>query len=174
VSRILKYQRITLLLRSAGFGSQKVCERLIRAGRVHRNGQPVGDPQGRAEPARDQIAIDGVPDEAALEALRKGVVVKGEATRPAVAELLTGGEMRDIPSRSEPIRYRVSIPTAWLRIVLTEGRKRQVRHMTAAVGYPTLRLIRIAIGPVELGHLEPGEWRDLDERELRALAATLG
>jgi 23S rRNA pseudouridine2457 synthase len=72
-----------------------------------------------------------------------------------------------------PIRYRKSVPTAWLRLVLTEGQKRQARRMTAAVGHPTLRLVRIGIGPLELGSLQPGEWRELAPGELDALRTAL-
>ena len=69
-----------------------------------------------------------------------------------------------------PIRFRKNVPTAWLRLTLREGRNRQVRRMTAAVGYPTLRLVRVAIGPIALGGLEPGHWRELTGAELEALA----
>ncbi len=118
------------------------------------------------------VQVEGVPDEAALERLRAGVLVKGERTREAEAELLSEEPL--LPPRNPPIRYRASIPTAWLRVVLREGRKRQVRHMTAAVGHPTLRLIRVAIGPLTLGDLQPGQWRELGEAELTALARSLG
>jgi 23S rRNA pseudouridine2457 synthase len=129
------------------------------------------------------VQVEGVPGPEALDALRSGVIVKGERTAPAEVELLTTEP--PLPPRSTPIRYRASIPTAWLRIVLREGRKRQIRHMTAAVGHPTLRLVRIAIGPLTLwgvaGHdwpragpatlpaLEPGQWRDLTPDELASL-----
>jgi 23S rRNA pseudouridine2457 synthase len=115
--------------------------------------------------------VEGVPDAAALEKLRRGVMVKGEMTAPAEVELLDGEPA--LPPRPVPIRYRAEIPTCWLRIVLREGKKRQVRHMTAAVGYPTLRLVRIAIGPLELGSLLPGEWRDLTPAELSLLRKQL-
>jgi 23S rRNA pseudouridine2457 synthase len=70
-----------------------------------------------------------------------------------------------------PIRFRKLVPTAWLRLTLREGRNRQVRRMTAAVGFPTLRLVRVAIGPIELGDLAPGQWRELTAQERRALEA---
>jgi 23S rRNA pseudouridine2457 synthase len=82
-------------------------------------------------------------------------------------------EKPDLDPRSVPIRHRKTVPTAWLRLVLTEGRKRQVRRMTAAVGHPTLRLVRVGIGPLELGNLQPGEWRELAPGELDALRAAL-
>jgi 23S rRNA pseudouridine2457 synthase len=108
--------------------------------------------------------VEGTPDAEALRRLRAGVTVKGEMTAPAEVELLAGEP--PLPPRSVSIRERANIPTSWLRIVLREGKKRQVRHMTAAVGYPTLRLVRIAVGPLALGELQPGEWRDLTTDEL--------
>jgi len=117
------------------------------------------------------VQVENIPDPAALDQLRRGVVVKGKRTRPAEVELLA--EEPDLFPRSQPIRYRRNIPTTWLRVVLREGRKRQVRRMTAAVGYPTLRLIRVAIGPVALGNLLPGQWRDLQPAELAALGSSL-
>ncbi len=118
------------------------------------------------------VQVEGEPDEEALAALRRGVVVKGRRTAPAEVELLA--EEPSLPPRAVPIRHRKTVPTAWLRIVLREGRKRQVRHMTAAVGHPTLRLVRVAIGPLALGDLQPGQWRELTEAELAALREMLG
>lgn len=115
--------------------------------------------------------VEHLPNRAALEKLRRGVMVKGRQTRPAQVELLPHAP--ELFPRSQPIRYRKSIPTAWLKITLREGRKRQVRRMTAAVGHPTLRLVRIAIGPIALGRLQPGQWRDLTPAELQALWAAL-
>jgi len=117
--------------------------------------------------------VEGIPDDQALAQIARGVMVKGHRTKPAEVELLTGPQEPQVPPRSVPIRYRANIPTAWLRIVLREGRKRQIRHMTAAVGYPTLRLIRTAIGPIRLNDLASGEWRDLTKQELDALARML-
>ncbi len=113
------------------------------------------------------VQVENIPEAKALNQLRQGLLVKGQQTRPAEVELLPV-EPQIFP-RSEPIRYRKSIPTAWLKIVLSEGRKRQVRRMTAAVGHPTLRLIRIAIGPISLDNLIPGQWRDLTKQELKSL-----
>ena len=74
-----------------------------------------------------------------------------------------------LPDRPVPIRFRKNVPTAWLRLVLREGRNRQVRRMTAAIGHPTLRLVRVAVGPITLDGLEPGRWRDLTPEEVAAL-----
>jgi 23S rRNA pseudouridine2457 synthase len=115
--------------------------------------------------------VENIPDGAALDQLRRGVVVKGKRTRPAEVKRLS--KEPDLFSRSQPIRYRENIPTAWLEITLREGRKRQVRRMTASVGYPTLRLIRIAIGSITLSSLTPGQWRDLTGAELKTLWACL-
>ena len=115
--------------------------------------------------------VENIPDAIALDRLRRGVVVKGQRTRPAQAELLP--DEPDLFPRPEPIRYRQNIPTAWLKITLREGRKRQVRKMTAAVGHPTLRLIRVAIGPLALDKLTPGQWRELTAAELKILWAGL-
>lgn len=104
--------------------------------------------------------VEGIPDERAFQQLRDGVQIWDDfRTRPAQARMLDGEPK--LPPRNPPIRYRVAIPTAWIEIVLTEGRNRQVRRMTAAVGFPTLRLVRVAIGKLTLGTLKPGEWREL-------------
>lgn len=107
--------------------------------------------------------IERVPDEAALARLREGVTLPDGLTRPAQADLLPTEP--ELPPRVPPIRFRKQVPTAWLRLTLTEGRNRQVRRMTAAVGFPTLRLVRVAIGPITLDGLAPGEWRDLTAAE---------
>jgi len=111
--------------------------------------------------------VERVPTAEAVEALRRGVVLNDGPTRPAGAELLDGPP--DLPERPVPIRFRKNVPTAWLRLTIREGRNRQVRRMTAAVGFPTLRLVREAVGPIRLGDLAPGEWRDLTADERRAL-----
>lgn len=111
--------------------------------------------------------VERIPDEDALQALRSGVVVRGKVTRPARAELLD--DEPDLPPRDPPIRERKTVPEAWVRITLWEGRNRQVRRMTAAVGHPTLRLVRVAIGPITLEPLKVGEWRPLTDGEVRAL-----
>lgn len=113
------------------------------------------------------VQVEGIPNECALNTLRSGVVIKGQATRPAKVDILTEPIVAPRPT---PIQYRHNVPTTWLQVVLREGHKRQLRHMTAAVGCPTLRLIRIAIGPVHLANLEAGAWRDLCEEEMQALS----
>ena len=112
------------------------------------------------------VQVERVPDESAMERLRQGVVIQGKRTRPAHVTLLEA-EPQILP-RSIPIRFRKSVSTAWLRIEISEGMNRQIRRMTAQVGHPTLRLIRVAIGPVSLGDLPIGRWRDLEETELQA------
>src|SRR5262249_21197030 len=97
------------------------------------------------------VQVERVPSQDALESLRRGIVLRDGPTRPAEVVLLD--EAPALPDRAVPIRFRKSVPTAWLRLVLREGRNRQVRRMTAAVGYPTLRLVRVGIGPIELSGL---------------------
>jgi len=108
--------------------------------------------------------VERVPDDTAVKRLQQGVLLKGVSTRPAEVQVLP--EAPAFPDRPVPIRFRKSVPTAWLRITLREGMNRQVRRMTAVVGHPTVRLIRMAIGPVVLGDLQPGHWRELTSREL--------
>ena len=111
--------------------------------------------------------VERIPDAGALDALRSGVILKDGLTRPAEVELLP--EEPNLPDRSVPIRFRKNVPTAWVRLVLREGRNRQIRRMTAAVGFPTLRLVRVASGSVGLGDLQPGFWADLTPEELSSL-----
>ncbi|HET8726585.1 MAG TPA: pseudouridine synthase [Alphaproteobacteria bacterium] len=116
------------------------------------------DPRHR-HPRRYLAQVEGVPDDEALERLRAGVVIGGYSTRPCVAERLAEEPL--LPPRDPPIRYRKSVPTSWLRLTLTEGKNRQVRRMTAAIGHPTLRLVREAIGLLTLAGLNPGDWREI-------------
>ena len=254
LSRVAGVWPLPRVLSAAGAGPRNKCDGIVRGGRVTVNGRVVRDPEGRADPFRDRIVLDGralsldnacrylllnkpygvlcaftdpegrptladfvdvpdvyaagrldfdseglllltsdgwlihrlghpryrhpktylaqvehIPDAGALAALRAGVMVKGRRTAPSRVALLDS-EPKLLP-RPVPIRYRKTVPTAWLRLALTEGRKRQVRHMTAAVGHPTLRLVRIGIGPLELGELQPGEWRELSPVELASLGA---
>jgi 23S rRNA pseudouridine2457 synthase len=113
------------------------------------------------------VQVERVPDDEALERLRRCVLLRDGPTRPAEVNLLT--EPPELPDRPVPIRFRKSVPTAWLELTLREGRNRQVRRMTAAVGHPTLRLVRVAIGPITLGGLSPGQWRELSASERQAL-----
>lgn len=101
--------------------------------------------------------VDGQITPDALRQLSTGVAIKSYRTKPCKAELATPPD--NLWERVPPIRYRAAIPTSWVKLTLIEGKNRQVRHMTAAVGFPTLRLIRIQIGDLSLDGLQPGEWR---------------
>jgi 23S rRNA pseudouridine2457 synthase len=105
------------------------------------------------------VQVEGQPSEAALKSLQAGVVIEGKRTLPAQAVPFPEGD--NLPPRPVPIRIRKSLPVSWLKLTLIEGRNRQVRKMTAAVGHPTLRLIRQSIGPFTLANLEPGQWREI-------------
>lgn len=113
------------------------------------------------------VQVERIPDAAALTQLRQGVIIENYRTRPALVELLSVEP--PLPPRDPPIRFRKSVPTAWLEMSLTEGRNRQVRRMTAKVGFPTLRLVRVAIAGLSLAGLQPGQWRDLTSDELKLL-----
>jgi 23S rRNA pseudouridine2457 synthase len=107
------------------------------------------------------VQVEGEPDEARLDALRRGVDLNDGPTLPAQARRI------DAPAlwpREPPVRFRKTVPDAWLELTIREGRNRQVRRMTAAVGLPTLRLVRAAIGPHRLDGLPPGRWRDTGVR----------
>ena len=106
--------------------------------------------------------VENVPSEDALAALRRGVDLGDFVTRPAGARLIA--EPANLWPRDPPIRYRAKIPTAWVELTLREGKNRQVRRMTARVGFPTLRLVRASIGRVAINGLAPGEWREVDAR----------
>ena len=108
--------------------------------------------------------VEGVPTEAALTALRSGVDLGDFKTIPADARLID--EPANLWRRDPPIRYRAKIPTTWLELTLREGKNRQVRRMTAKVGFPTLRLVRAAIGQVSVASLAPGSWREIDAASL--------
>ncbi|HTX19782.1 MAG TPA: pseudouridine synthase [Bacteroidota bacterium] len=118
------------------------------------------------------VQVEGIPTKTELKGLRDGVGVQGKVTRRAEVKLV--GEPLEIPPRVPPIRVRKTIPTSWIEITLREGRNRQVRHMTAAVGHPTLRLIRVGIGDLDLSGLAPGKSRKLTSQEIEALKQGLG
>jgi 23S rRNA pseudouridine2457 synthase len=103
------------------------------------------------------VQVEGDPNERALDRLRRGVRLRDGMTLPAEVSLIGPP---DIWPREPPIRFRRNIPAAWLELTITEGRNRQVRRMTAAIGHPTLRLIRIRIARWELGSIKPGEWKE--------------
>ncbi|MBT0959313.1 pseudouridine synthase [Alphaproteobacteria bacterium KMM 3653] len=102
--------------------------------------------------------VEGEPDIAALQKLRRGVQLKDGMTRPAKADLIAPPE---VWPRNPPVRVRKTVLDSWISLTITEGKNRQVRRMTAAVGFPTLRLIRASIGPYSLEGLEPGVWREV-------------
>lgn len=110
------------------------------------------------------VQVEGIPQPEQLDRLESGVEIKGRRTRRCQATVV---EDPNLPPRRKPLTPHAE--TRWLRIVLREGMKRQVRHMTAAVGLPTLRLVRVAIGPLELGELQPGDWRYLTPAEVKLL-----
>lgn len=120
--------------------------------------QAISDPRFKLEKSY-LVQVEGRIDADAVQALSHGVQLKDGPTLPARAEAITAPVLWE---RSPPIRVRLSVPDSWLRLCIREGRNRQVRRMTAAVGFPTLRLVRERIGPWELGSLQPGELRVLD------------
>lgn len=117
------------------------------------------DPRHK-QPKTYWAQVEGTPDDVQLTALRAGVVLNDGPTRPAQVCLL------DAPAwlwpRDPPVRYRKRVPDAWIELTITEGRNRQVRRMTAAVGLPTLRLVRVAMGTTRLDDLAPGAWRQVE------------
>ncbi|HJD43525.1 MAG TPA: pseudouridine synthase [Candidatus Paenalcaligenes intestinipullorum] len=104
------------------------------------------------------VQVEGLPKPEQLQQLRDGVVLNDGLTAPALIQQISEPELW---LRQPPVRYRAHIPTSWLAITIREGRNRQVRRMTAAVGLPTLRLVRVQIGPWQLGNLQPGQWQEL-------------
>jgi 23S rRNA pseudouridine2457 synthase len=116
------------------------------------------------------VQVERIPEEAALRALENGLLIQGHHTRPARAQRL---DPQPAP-RNPPIRFRKSVPDCWIALELSEGKNRQVRRMTAAVGHPTLRLVRMSIGAFELGPLPSGQWRDVSVSERQQLFASMG
>ncbi|MCD6063419.1 MAG: pseudouridine synthase [Flavipsychrobacter sp.] len=119
------------------------------------------------------VQVEGAITRDAIELLSRGVLIningKQHKTKPAIAELIK--DEPSVPERNPPIRFRKNIPTSWLSLTLTEGKNRQVRRMTAAVGFPTLRLIRHSIGKLTTDRLQPGQYRELKEEEKELLFA---
>ena len=118
----------------------------------------ISDPRYKMEKTY-WVQVEGEPDEAALEQLSRGIQLNDGPTLPARAQRME--PPKNLWERDPPVRFRQSIPTSWLALTIREGRNRQVRRMTAAVGYPTLRLVRAAIGPYTLEGLAPGTLRDV-------------
>jgi len=130
------------------------------------------DPKN-AHPRTYHAQVEGEVSEEALTRLRGGgLVIQGHHTLPCMARRVEPAH----PDRDPPIRYRAAIPTSWIELTLTEGKNRQVRRMTAAVGFPTLRLIRVAIGnlTLEVAQLAPGEWREISEQERSQIVPKAG
>lgn len=115
----------------------------------------ISDPKHKL-PKTYWVQVEGLPDEAALRRLRSGVKLNDFTTKPAEARLMD--EPKNLWQRDPPIRFRKDIPTSWLQLTISEGKNRQVRRMTAAVGFPTLRLIRYSIGVWTLDGIAPGKW----------------
>lgn len=111
------------------------------------------------------VQIENIPTQESLEKLSSGVKIGDYQTRPCKVKKLE--QDPNFPERKVPIRVRKTIPTCWIEIILTEGKNRQVRRMTAAVGHPTLRLVRVAIGKINLFDLSVGEWKNIDKSEIQ-------
>lgn len=123
----------------------------------------LADPNWKS-PKTYYVQVEGAPRDDALAQLRKGVALNDGVTLPAEAECVDEPEW--VWPRDPPVRFRKAIPTAWIALTIREGRNRQVRRMTAATGYPTLRLIRWSVGPWSLADLAPGAWREVDAHEI--------
>jgi 23S rRNA pseudouridine2457 synthase len=133
--------------------------------------QRISDPAFKL-PKTYLVQVEGVPDDEALASLRNGVELKDGMTLPAKARRLDA-QPAWLWERNPPIRFRKTVADSWLEIIIREGRNRQVRRMTAAVGHPALRLVRIAIGQLALNSLPPGELRQLTDEQVREFIETL-
>ncbi len=154
--------------------------RVYPAGRLDRDSEGLlvltdhGALQARISSPRYKVPkqylaqVEGEINPETLTRLARGVVLKDGPTRPARAEAIPEPDW--LWPREPPVRFRKSVPTSWLLIELREGRNRQVRRMTAAVGFPTLRLIRTAVGPWQLGKLAPGQWLQADPEQIAKVA----
>ena len=131
----------------------------------------LGDPR-YAHERTYLVQVERVPSAGTLHRLRSGISLEGRRTRPATVRLLPGAP--ELPPRPVPIRFRKNIETAWIELTITEGRNRQIRRMTAAVGHPTLRLLRMRMGTLTLKGLAPGETRVLTQHEVQHLRHSLG
>ncbi len=118
----------------------------------------IADPRHKM-PKTYWAEVEGAPNEADLQPLRDGIDLQGFVTRPAIVRVMPAPQ--NLWQRIPPVRFRQNIPTSWLEITISEGKNRQVRRMTANVGLPTLRLIRVAVGEWSLGDLAPGDWREV-------------
>lgn len=121
--------------------------------------QRIADPRHKL-PKTYLVQVEGEPEDAALQQLAAGVDLGDFVTRPA--QVRRAAEPDWLWPRDPPVRFRLSVPTAWIELTITEGKNRQVRRMTAKVGHPTLRLLRVAIGPWRLDGLAPGQWREVE------------
>jgi 23S rRNA pseudouridine2457 synthase len=150
----------------SGFGIPEGLLLLTDDGGLHHR---LTDPRFQ-HPRTYWAQVERVPGPEALASLESGVKLGDGVTRPCRARMLP--QEPDLPPRDPPIRRRLTVPTAWIELTLTEGRNRQVRRMTAAVGHPTLRLVRAKIGGLTLQGLKPGQWRRLSPDELAGLRAS--
>ena len=125
--------------------------------------QKLTDPRFE-HPKTYLVQVERIPTDESLLKLQTGMIIDGKKTKPAEVTLLV--HEPNLPPRSVPIRFRKNVPTSWIKITLREGRNRQVRKMTAAVGFPTLRLVRTQIGNLGIGKLHPGEWKEISQKEI--------
>lgn len=124
--------------------------------------QKVANPKSNKEKTY-WVQVEKIPTQPDLNKLMRGVRIKDYTTKPCSAQII---DPPSIPDRVPPIRERKTVPTSWLEIKVSEGKNRQVRRMTAAIGYPTLRLIRVAIGKLQIKGLNPGDWKEVTKEEV--------